>query len=67
MSGIACRAVATVSLGPSVRTPIMAMRRYPIESGLVTATTCITPLSMRRCTRWRTAASDRPTAAPSRV
>ena len=39
------------------------MRRSPSDSGSVTATTCITPVSSSRCTRWRTAASESPTAA----
>ena len=33
-------------------------------SGSVTATICMTPWSSSFCTRWRTAASDRPTALP---
>ena len=51
----------------SERTPIIAIRRRPTDSGLVTPTTCSTPASISRCTRWRTAASDSPTAAPRRV
>ena len=38
------------------------MRRNPTVSGSVTATICMTPDSTSRCTRWRTAASERPTA-----
>ena len=30
----------------------------------MTATICMTPVSESRCTRWRTAASERPTALP---
>src|SRR6478672_2963838 len=44
--------------------PIIAWRAKPSSMGSVTATTCITPLSMSRCTRWRTAASERPTTLP---
>ena len=43
----------------------MACTAKPSVAGSVTATTCITPRSMSRCTRWRTAACDRPTAGPS--
>ena len=42
----------------------MACREKPTWIGSVTATICMTPASSRRCTRWRTAASDRPTALP---
>ena len=52
---------------PSMRSPIIAMRRKPSVSGSVTATICTTPDSMRRCTRWRTAASESPTAVASFV
>jgi hypothetical protein len=44
--------------------PIMAWRANPSSSGSVTATICITPPSMSRCTRCRTAASESPTALP---
>src|SRR5680860_1074279 len=44
--------------------PIIAWRGKPSSSGSVTATTCITPWSMSRCTRCRTAASDSPTTFP---
>ena len=39
----------------------MAWRAKPSVSGSVTATICMTPVSRRRCTRCRTAASDSPT------
>ena len=42
----------------------MACRAKPSSSGSVTATTCMTPLSISRWTRCRTAASDRPTTLP---
>ena len=42
----------------------MAWRAKPSSIGSVTATTCITPPSVSRCTRWRTAASDSPTTLP---
>ena len=42
----------------------MACRAKPSWRGSVTATTCITPLSVSRWTRWRTAASDNPTTLP---
>ena len=42
----------------------MACRWKPTCSGSVTATICMTPGSSSRCTRWRTAASDSPTALP---
>ena len=35
--------------------------------GSVTATICMIPASSNRCTRWRTAASDSPTAAAIRA
>ena len=38
--------------------------RSRAASGSVTATICITPLSVSRWTRWRTAASERPTTLP---
>ena len=44
--------------------PTIAWRAKPSSSGSVTATTCITPPSISRCTRWRTAASERPTTLP---
>ena len=44
--------------------PIIAWRAKPSCSGSVTATICITPLSISRCTRCRTAASESPTALP---
>src|SRR5438105_3223279 len=40
----------------------MAQRRKPRVVGSVTATISITLASSSRCTRWRTAASDSPTA-----
>ncbi|CCH80462.1 hypothetical protein BN12_950005 [Nostocoides japonicum T1-X7] len=46
---------------PSTRSPIIAWRRKPTWRGSVTATICMTSASRRRWTRWRTAASDRPT------
>ena len=42
----------------------IACRAKPICIGSVTATICMTPASTMRCTRWRTAASDSPTALP---
>ena len=53
---------ATPRRSPSILRPIIASRRNPSVSGSVTATICTTPDSTRRCTRWRTAASDSPTA-----
>ena len=47
--------------------PIIACRVNPSCSGLVTATICITPVSTSRATRWRTAASDSPTAEAIRA
>ena len=44
--------------------PIIAWRANPSSMGSVTATTCMTPLSTSRWTRWRTAASDSPTTLP---
>src|SRR5215218_7717759 len=44
--------------------PTIACRAKPSSSGSVTATTCITPASISLCTRWRTAASERPTTLP---
>ena len=67
ISSIPRRLSAMASVAPEVRTPIRAMRRRPTIRGLVTATTWIVPVSMRRWTRWRAAASDRPTAEASRV
>src|SRR6478609_12062542 len=52
------------SSGPTTRIPTMAWRAKPSSSGSVTATTCMTPPSMSRWTRWRTAASERPTTFP---
>ena len=46
------------------RTPTMAWRAKPSSIGSVTATTCITPDSVSRWTRCRTAASDSPTTLP---
>ena len=57
-------ASATGSIAPVTRTPTIAWRAKPSSIGSVTATTCITPLSVSRCTRWRTAASDSPTTLP---
>ena len=42
----------------------MAWRVKPTWSGSVTATIWMTPDSTSRCTRWRTAASESPTALP---
>ena len=50
---------------PSTLTPTITCRAKPSVSGSVTATICITPLSSRRCTRCRTAASDSPTILAS--
>ncbi len=47
-----------------MRMPIIAWRAKPSSMGSVTATTCMTPLSTSRWTRWRTAASERPTTLP---
>ncbi len=44
--------------------PIIACRGKPSWSGSVTATICMTPVSSSRWTRWRTAASESPTALP---
>src|SRR5690606_1876588 len=55
---------ATASTSPSHLMPIIAWRGKPSVSGSVTATICMTPSSSSRCTRWRTAASERPTALP---
>jgi hypothetical protein len=44
--------------------PIIVWRWKPSVIGSVTATICMTPPSISRCTRWRTAASDSPTALP---
>src|SRR5690606_24453856 len=63
-SDIAASASAAASTSPSTLTPTIAWRRKPTVSGSVTATICITPWSSSFCTRWRTAASDRPTALP---
>ena len=41
----------------------MAWLRNPTCSGSVTATICMIPASRIFCTRWRTAASDSPTAS----
>ena len=41
----------------------MAWLRKPTCSGSVTATICMIPASRIFWTRWRTAASDRPTAS----
>ena len=57
-------ASAIGSSSPLVRMPIMAWHANPSSSGSVTATTCMTPPSMSRWTRWRTAASLRPTTLP---
>lgn len=57
-------ASATDSTSPSTWMPTIAWRRKPTVSGSVTATICITPWSSSFWTRWRTAASDRPTALP---
>ena len=48
----------------STRIPTIACRAKPSSSGSVTATICITPLSISRCTRCRTAASESPTTLP---
>ena len=48
---------------PSARIPTMAWLRNPTWSGSVTATICMIPASRIRWTRWRTAASERPTAS----
>jgi len=61
---MAAIASAMGSSGPCALMPIMACRANPSSSGSVTATICITPLSVSRCTRWRTAASDSPTTLP---
>ena len=53
-----------LELARCARIPIIACRAKPSSSGSVTATTCITPLSTSRCTRCRTAASERPTTLP---
>ena len=58
-------ASAAARTSPSIRTPIIAWRPRPSMAGSVTATICMTPRSIRRCTRWRTAACDRPTIGPS--
>ena len=58
-------ASATLRTSPVTDTATMACTANPRVAGSVTATTCITPRSMRRCTRCRTAACDRPTAGPS--
>ena len=42
----------------------MAWRAKPSSIGSVTATTCMTPESVSRWTRCRTAASDSPTTLP---
>src|SRR6266536_2834520 len=52
---------ATCPRSPSTLRPIIACRRKPTRSGSVTATICMTSASSSFCTRWRTAASDRPT------
>ena len=61
---MAVSASATGSRSPSTWMPTIACRRNPTVSGSVTATICITPWSSSFWTRWRTAASDRPTALP---
>src|SRR3954454_1456647 len=64
---MAAMSSATVRRSPSTLRPIIALRRKPSIDGSVTATICTTPDSMRRWTRWRTAASDRPTCLASLV
>ena len=59
---MAATASATGAVSPPTVSPIMAWRPKPIIRGSVTPTICITPESMRRCTRCRTAASESPTA-----
>ena len=49
----------------STSMPTSACTANPSVAGSVTATTCMTPRSTRRCTRWRAAACDSPTAGPS--
>ena len=51
-------------MSPVAVIAIMAWRAKPVCIGSVTATICITPASTSFCTRWRTAASDSPTALP---
>src|SRR4051794_31164557 len=64
---MAAMSSATVRRSPSTLRPIMALRWNPSIDGSVTATICTTPDSTRRWTRWRTAASDRPTCFASFV
>src|SRR6185312_4222298 len=59
---MSARASATTTTSPSTRTPTIACLRKPSCRGSVTATIWITPASWSRATRWRTAASERPTA-----
>ena len=63
--GMAPRVAPSARRSPSARTPIMAWTVNPTDSGSVTATTCMTPESVRRWTRWRTAACESPTSGPS--
>ena len=56
-----------VSASPLTRAPIMATRRTPSVIGSVTATICMTPASVSRCTRWRMAPSLRPTSLATLV
>ena len=55
---------ATFSTSPVTDTATIACLAKPGCIGSVTATICMTPDSTSFCTRWRTAASDSPTALP---
>ena len=59
----ASRAAAS-RVSPLTRRPSVATTPRPRATGSVTATIRISPDSRRRFTRWRVAASDRPTASP---